>query len=88
MAMKSYIMDELYSLKKRKKISQNSSRIDENIEQVNNGVVQELKVKIKLLENENKLLKEERDNYEKSHDTVLDHNRCLSKPNKTLHQHP
>ena len=88
MAMKSYIMDELYSLKTRKKISQNSSKIDENIEQVNNGVVEELKVKIKLLENENKFLKEERDNYEKSHDTILDRNRCLSKPNKTLHQHP
>ena len=46
-------MDEIYSFKKQKQVSQNSSKVDENIEQVNNGLVEELKVKVKLLENEN-----------------------------------
>ena len=45
-------MDETYNLKKQKEISQNSSKVDENIEQVNNGLEEELKIKIKLLENE------------------------------------
>ena len=51
--IKSYLMDEIYSFKKQKQVSQNSSKVDENIEQVNKGLVEELKVKIKLLENEN-----------------------------------
>ena len=53
MGMNSYIMDEIYSFKKQKQVSQSSSKVDENIEQVNNGLVEELKVKVKLLENEN-----------------------------------
>ena len=46
-------MDEIYSFKKQKHALQNSSKIDENIEQVNDCLVEELKVKFKLLENEN-----------------------------------
>ena len=53
MGINSYITDEIYSFKKQKQVSQNSSKVDENIEQVNNGLVEELKIKVKLLENEN-----------------------------------
>ena len=82
-------MDETYNLKKQKEISQNSSKVDENIEQVNNGLEEELKIKIKLLENEDKLLREERDNNNnKLLDTILDHNTSLLKHNETLHQNP
>ena len=88
MAIKSYLMDEIYNLKKRKQISQNSSKVDGNIEQVSNGLVEELKIKIKLLENENKLLREERDNNKKFLDTILDPNVSLLRHNETLHQNP
>ena len=89
MAIKSYLMDETYSLKKQKEISQNSSKVDENIEQLNNGLKEELKIKIKLLENENKVLREKRDNNNnKLLDTILDHNTSLLKHNETLHQNP
>ena len=37
-------MDEIYSLKNQKQVSQNLSKVDENIEQINNGLVQELKI--------------------------------------------
>ena len=85
MAIKSYLMDEIYSLKKQKQISQNSSKFDENIEQVDNNLV---KIRIKLLDNESKLLREEQDNNEKFLDTILDHNTSLLKYNETLHQNP
>ena len=81
-------MEEIYSLKKQKRVSQNSSKVDENIEQVNNGLVEELKIKIKLLENENKFLREERDNNKKLLDNILDHNNSLLKLNESLHQNP
>ena len=42
----------------------------------------------KLLENENKLLGEERDNNKKCLDTILDHNTSLLKHNEIIHQHP
>ena len=70
--------------KRKKKILPNSSKRDENIRQVNNG----LKIKTKLLKNENKFSKEERSHYGKSLDTILDHNTSLLKFNETLHQHP
>ena len=54
MAIKSSFMYGIYSLKKQKQVSQNPSKVDENIEQVNNGLVEELKIKIRLLENENR----------------------------------
>ena len=75
-------------LKKQKQVSQNSSKVDENIEQVNNGLVEELKIKIKLLENENKFLREERDNNKNLLETILDHNNSLLKHNEALHQNP
>ena len=81
-------MEEIYSLKKQKRVSQNSSKVDENIEQVNNGLVVELKIKIKLLENENKFLREERDNNKKLLDNILDHNNSLLKLNESLQQNP
>ena len=70
--------------KRKRKILPNSSKRDENIRQVNNG----LKIKTKLLKNENKFSKEERSHYGKSLDTILDHNTSLLKFNETLHQHP
>ena len=85
MSIKSYLMDEIYSLKKQKQISQNSSKLDENVEQVDNSLV---KIRIKLLENESKLLREDQDNNEKFLDTILDHNTSLLKHNETLHQNP
>ena len=54
MAIKSSFMYGIYSSKKQKQVSQNPSKVDENIEQVNNGLVEELKIKIRLLENENR----------------------------------
>ena len=41
---------------------------------------------MKLIENENKLLREERDNNKKIIDIILDHNTSLLKHNETLHQ--
>ena len=81
-------MDQIYSLKKQKQVSQNSSMVDENIEQVNNGLVEELKIKLKLRDNENKFLREERDNNKNLLDTILDHNNRLLKHNEYLHQNP
>ena len=51
-------MDEICSLKqnlKKKQPSQILANVDENNQQVNNGLTEELQIKIKLLENENKL---------------------------------
>ena len=78
-------MGEIYNLKKQNEISQNTSKVEKNTEQVNNGLVEELKIKIKLLENENKLLREEQDNNKKIIDTILDHNTSLLKHLETLH---
>ena len=58
-----------------------------NIEQANNGLVEELNIKIKLIENEKKLVRVERDN-KKFLDIILDHNTSLLKHNETLHQNP
>ena len=73
---------------KQKQISQNASKVEENTEQVNNGLAEEIKIKMKLIENENKLLREERDNNKKIIDIILDHNTSLLKHNETLHQNP
>ena len=54
----------------------------------NNGLIEELKIKIKLLENEKKFLRQERDNNKKLLNTNLDHNKSLLKHNKSLHQNP
>ena len=85
MVVKSYLMDEIYNLKKQQQISQNASKVEKNAEQVNNGLVEGLKIKIKLLQNENKLLREEQDNNKKVIDTILDHNTSLLKHIETLH---
>ena len=75
-------MNEIYCLKKAG--IANLSMVPENIELFN----QELKIKIKLLENENKLLTEQWDKNQKFHNTILDQNIFLLKHNETLHQHP
>ena len=81
-------MNEIYNLKKQQQISQNASKVEKNAEQVNNGLVEGLKIKIKLLQNENKLLREEQDNNKKVIDTILDDNTSLLKHIETLHQNP
>ena len=81
-------MDEIYSLKKQKHVSQNPSKVNENIEQLNNGLAEELKTKIKLLENENIFLRKERDNNKKLLNTVLDHNNGLLKHYESVYQNP
>ena len=50
-------MDETYGLKKQKQVLKNTSKLPGNTEQVNNGLVEELKIKIKHLENEIILLR-------------------------------
>ena len=42
-AVKSYLMDEIYNLKKPKQIPQNAPKVEKNTEQVNNGLAEELK---------------------------------------------
>ena len=79
MATKSYLIDEIYSLKKQKQVQQNLSNIDEIIEQVNNGLVEGLKIKTKLLVNGNKSLRKKQDNNKKLLGTILDHNNSLLK---------
>ena len=79
MATKSYLIDEIYSLKKQKQVQQNLSNIDEIIEQINNGLVEGLKIKTKLLVNGNKSLRKKQDNNKKLLGTILDHNNSLLK---------
>ena len=79
MATKSYLIDEIYSLKKQKQVQQNLSNIDEIIEQANNGLVEGLKIKTKLLVNGNKSLRKKQDNNKKLLGTILDHNNSLLK---------
>ena len=59
-------------------------QVHENIEQVNSGLIKQPKIKIKLLENENKLLGEERDNDKKLLDTISKHNVSLLR----VHRNP
>ena len=74
--------------KKQKQISQNWSIVDENIKQDNNCLVEELKIKIKLLEYENTFVREDRDNNNKFFHTILDYKTSLLKHNETLHYNP
>ena len=54
MAIKSYLMDKIYNLKTQKQILQNATNVETYTEQVNNGLVEEPKIKFNFLENENK----------------------------------
>ena len=74
--------------KKQKQISQNWSKVDENIKQDNNCLVEELKIKIKLLEYENTFVREDRDNNNKFFHTILDYKTRPLKHNETLHHNP
>ena len=47
-------MDKIYNLKTQKQILQNATNVETYTEQVNNGLVEEPKIKFNFLENENK----------------------------------
>ena len=85
---KTCLVDKTHSLKKQKQISQNWSEVDGNIKQDNNCLVEELKIKIKLLEYENTFVREDRDNNNKLFHTILDHKTSLLKHNETLYHNP
>ena len=56
MAIKSYIMDEMYGLEKQKQASQISSKVNENNQQVNTGLIEELKIKTQILKVEREMM--------------------------------
>ena len=79
MAMKSFFIDELQSLKNNKptfQIRDFSGKIEEKIAMEN---------KIKLLETENKLLKDDLSNKQKIIDTILMHNSKLIESQNSIH---
>ena len=79
MAMKSYFIEELQSLKNNKPTFQMrdfSCNIEEKIAMEN---------KIKLLETENKLLKDDLSNKQKIIDTILMHNSKLIESQNSIH---
>ena len=70
MAMKSFFMDELQTIKNE---SLKSAKIRNNSTNIDHGTVNSLQTKIKLLENENKLLKDNIKNKQKLIDSILEH---------------
>ena len=70
MAMKSYFMDELRSLKQESSVTKNRD--------YNQDETTALKNRIKLLELENQLLKYDVSNKQKFIDTILEHNSTLN----------
>ena len=74
MAMKSFFMDELQTIKNE---SLKSAKIRNTSNNIDHGTVNSLQTKIKLLENENKLLKDDKKNKQKLIDSVLEHNSNL-----------
>ena len=74
MAMKSFFMDELQTIKNE---SLKSAKIRNTSNNIDHGTVNSLQTKIKLLENENKLLKDDIKNKQKLIDSILEHNSNL-----------
>ena len=74
MAMKSFFMDELQAIKNE---SVKSAKIRNTSTNIDHGTVDKLQTKIKLLQNENKLLKDDRKNKQKLIDSILEHNSNL-----------
>ena len=74
MAMKSFFMDELQTIKNE---SLKSAKIRNTSTNIDHGTVDSLQTKIKLLENENKLLKDDIKNKQKLIDSILEHNSNL-----------
>ena len=71
MAMKSFFMDELQTLKNE---SLKSATIRNTSTNIDHGTVDSLQTKNKLLENENKLLKDDIKSKQKLTDSILEHN--------------
>ena len=71
MAMKSLFMDELQTVKNE---SLKSAKIQNTSTNIDHGTVDKLQTKIKLLENENKQLKDDIKNKQKLFDSILEHN--------------
>ena len=74
MAMKSLFMDELHTVKNE---SLKSAKIQNTSTNIDHGTVDKLQTKIKLLEKENKLLKDDIKNKQKLIDFILEHNSNL-----------
>ena len=74
MAMKSLFMDELQTVKNE---SLKSAKIQNTSTNIDHGTVDKLQTKIKLLQNENKLLKDDIKNRQKLIDSILEHNSNL-----------
>ena len=72
--MKSFFMDELQTLKNE---SLKSATIRNTSTNIDHGTVDSLQTKNKLLENENKLLKDDIKSKQKLTDSILEHNSNL-----------
>ena len=72
--MKSILMDELQTIKNE---SLKSAKIRNNSTNIDHGTVDSLEAKIKFLETENKLLKDDIKNKQKLIDSILEHNSNL-----------
>ena len=74
MAMKSFFMDELQTIKNE---SLKSAKIRNTSTNIDYGTIDSLEAKIKFLETENKLLKDDIKNKQKLIDSILEHNSNL-----------
>ena len=74
MTMKSFFMDELQTIKNKLLTYAKTRNTSTNID---HGTIDSLQTKIKLLETENKLLKDDMKNKQKLIDSILKHNRNL-----------
>ena len=85
MAMKSFFMDELQTIQNE---TLKSAKIRNTSNNIDHGTVNSLQTKIKLLENENKLLKDDIKNKQKLIDSILEHNSNLTQAqNIFAHNH-
>ena len=85
MAMKSFFMDELQTIKNE---TLKSAKIRNTSNNIDHGTVNSLQTKIKLLENENELLKDDIKNKQKLIDSILEHNSNLTQAQNILaHNH-
>ena len=83
MAMKSFLMDELQTIKSE---SLKSAKIRNTSANIDHGTVDSLEAKIKFLETENKLLKYDIKNKQKLMDSILEHNSNLIQAQKIFAQ--
>ena len=74
MAMKSFFMDELQTIKNE---SLKSAKIRNTSANIDHGTVNSLQTRIELLDNENKLLKDDIKNKQKLINSILEHNSNL-----------